>query len=82
MTPIRRVVGSVVAPIWPPTGGGSAMGSEEDRQKFNQQVKKEHRRKLTDFLPFYKKPRKKDPDVAQKLRERFSMLAARKDDGR
>jgi len=22
------VVGSVVAPIWPPTGGGSAMGSE------------------------------------------------------
>src|ERR1700691_5379781 len=22
------VVGSVVAPVWPPTGGGSAMGSE------------------------------------------------------
>src|SRR2546430_1643203 len=27
------VVGSVVAPVWPPTGGGSAMGSEEDRRK-------------------------------------------------
>src|SRR5882672_2952200 len=23
------VVGSVVAPVWPPTGGGSAMGSDE-----------------------------------------------------
>lgn len=34
------VVGSVVAPVWPPTGGGSAMGSDEDRQRFVQQVKK------------------------------------------
>jgi sugar phosphate isomerase/epimerase len=34
------VVGSVVAPIWPPTGGGPAMGSSEDRQKFVQQVRK------------------------------------------
>ena len=25
------MVGSVVAPVWPPTGGGSAMGSAEDR---------------------------------------------------
>src|SRR5215468_3582160 len=25
------VVGSLVAPVWPPTGGGSAMGSEEER---------------------------------------------------
>src|SRR5690349_24724006 len=25
------VVGSVVAPVWPPTGGGSAMGSEDER---------------------------------------------------
>src|ERR1700743_3819086 len=31
------VVGSVVAPVWPPTGGGSAMGSAEDRQKFVEQ---------------------------------------------
>jgi sugar phosphate isomerase/epimerase len=40
---IRRrnlVVGSLVAPVWPPTGGGSAMGSEEDRKKFLTQVKK------------------------------------------
>ena len=34
------VVGSVVAPVWPPTGGGSAMGGEEDRKKFVQQVRK------------------------------------------
>src|SRR5215469_8879464 len=34
------VVGSVVAPVWPPTGGGSAMGSEADRRQFVQQVKK------------------------------------------
>ena len=33
-------VGSVVAPVWPPTGGGSAMGSEADRKKFVEQVKK------------------------------------------
>jgi sugar phosphate isomerase/epimerase len=34
------VVGSVVAPVWPPTGGGSAMGSEEDRRNFLTQVRK------------------------------------------
>jgi hypothetical protein len=34
------VVGSVVAPVWPPTGGGSAMGSDEDRQRFLDQVRK------------------------------------------
>jgi sugar phosphate isomerase/epimerase len=34
------VVGSVVAPVWPPTGGGSAMGSESDRANFLTQVKK------------------------------------------
>jgi sugar phosphate isomerase/epimerase len=34
------VIGSVVAPIWPPTGGGSAMGSAEDRAKFVGQVRK------------------------------------------
>ena len=33
-------VGSVVAPVWPPTGGGSAMGSEEERAKFVGQVRK------------------------------------------
>jgi sugar phosphate isomerase/epimerase len=36
----RLVVGSVVAPVWPPTGGGSAMGSDEDRANFLKQVKK------------------------------------------
>ena len=34
------VVGSVVAPVWPPTGGGSAMGSEEERKRFVGQVRK------------------------------------------
>src|SRR6202012_4200803 len=34
------VVGSLVAPVWPPTGGGSAMGSEEERKNFLTQVKK------------------------------------------
>src|SRR5437899_232675 len=33
-------IGSVVAPVWPPTGGGSAMGSDEDRAKFVEQVRK------------------------------------------
>src|SRR5437868_8479945 len=34
------VIGSVVAPVWPPTGGGSAMGDESERAKFVEQVKK------------------------------------------
>ena len=34
------VIGSVVAPVWPPTGGGSAMGSEADRKNFVTQVQK------------------------------------------
>jgi sugar phosphate isomerase/epimerase len=34
------VVGSVVAPIWGPTGGGSAMGDETERQCFVGQVRK------------------------------------------
>src|SRR2546428_2835578 len=34
------VVGSVVAPVWPPTGGGSAMGGAEESKQFLQQVRK------------------------------------------
>jgi len=34
------VIGSLVAPVWPPTGGGSAMGTDEDRDKFLMQVRK------------------------------------------
>jgi len=34
------VVGSVVAPVWPPTGGGSAMDEGEGRTKFLEQVRK------------------------------------------
>ena len=33
-------VGSLVAPVWPPTGGGSAMGTDEDRRNFLTQVRK------------------------------------------
>ena len=34
------VVGSVVAPVWPPTGGGSAMGGADERRAFVTQVRK------------------------------------------
>jgi len=34
------VVGSLVAPVWPPTGGGSAMGGNGDRGAFLTQVRK------------------------------------------
>jgi hypothetical protein len=37
------LVGSVVAPVWPPTGGGSAMGSPEERHRFIDQVTKASR---------------------------------------
>ncbi len=33
-------VGSLVAPVWPPTGGGSAMGSDAERSAFLTQVRK------------------------------------------
>ncbi|MBO0911123.1 MAG: TIM barrel protein [Acidobacteria bacterium] len=34
------VAGSLVAPVWEPTGGGSAMGDEQARKRFLTQVKK------------------------------------------
>jgi sugar phosphate isomerase/epimerase len=45
------VVGSVVAPVWPPTGGGSAMGTPDERRQFVRQVLKACHiaRKLRDF---------------------------------
>ena len=45
------VAGSLVAPIWPPVGGGSAMGSGEERKRFLEQVRKACAigRKLRDF---------------------------------
>ena len=45
------VIGSVVAPVWPPTGGGSAGGDAGERQKFLAQVRKGCRiaRKLRDL---------------------------------
>ena len=43
--------GSLVAPVWPPTGGGSAMGSDAERGRFLEQVRKACRigRKLRDL---------------------------------
>jgi sugar phosphate isomerase/epimerase len=43
--------GSLVAPVWPPTGGGSAMGGDAERGAFLTQVKKACRigRKLRDL---------------------------------
>jgi sugar phosphate isomerase/epimerase len=34
------VIGTVVAPVWPPTGGGSSMGSDSERRAFLTQVQK------------------------------------------
>src|SRR5882672_1124415 len=36
----QLVVGSLVAPVWPPTGGGSAMGNAGERKQFVTQVRK------------------------------------------
>src|SRR3954447_5517508 len=43
--------GSLVAPVWPPTGGGSAMGTETERAALLRQVEKACRigRKLRDL---------------------------------
>ena len=40
LTSRKLRAGSLVAPVWPPTGGGSAMGNEEERGRFLTQVKK------------------------------------------
>lgn len=44
-------VGSLVAPVWGPTGGGSAMGDDDERQRFLAQVTKACRiaRKFNDL---------------------------------
>jgi hypothetical protein len=34
------VIGSLVAPVWPPVGGGSAMGTDAERDRFLSQVEK------------------------------------------
>jgi sugar phosphate isomerase/epimerase len=36
----QLAVGSLVAPVWPPTGGGSAMGDASERRQFVTQVRK------------------------------------------
>jgi sugar phosphate isomerase/epimerase len=40
VTKRNLAIGSVVAPVWPPTGGGSAMGDESERARFIAQVRK------------------------------------------
>ena len=51
VTQRRLTIGTLVAPVWPPTGGGSAMGSREDRNLFLKQVEKSCRigAKLTEL---------------------------------
>ena len=41
----------------------------------NVNVKKDKQKKLTDFLPFYKKQIKEDPDVSTKVRDIFGKVA-------
>lgn len=43
---------------------------------WNQNVKKDHRRKLTDFLPFYRRPKttEEDPEIGSKLKSAFSRM--------
>jgi len=47
----RLLIGSLVAPVWPPTGGGSAMGNDTERKRFLDQVRKACRigKKLRDL---------------------------------
>lgn len=40
LTAHKLVAGSLVAPVWPPVGGGSAMGSNQERASFLTQVRK------------------------------------------
>jgi sugar phosphate isomerase/epimerase len=47
ITAKELVVGSLVAPVWPNTDGGSAMGSEDERSRFLTQVRKACRIGLT-----------------------------------
>ena len=46
---------------------------------WNTNAKKENTRKLTDFLPWYRKAVKKDPLVNQTVRSMFGKLTKRKD---
>ena len=43
--------------------------------------KRDSAKKLTDFLPFYKKRATVDDDVSDKIKERFSMLTGKNDGG-
>src|SRR5688572_1647176 len=36
----KLAVGTLVAPVWPPTGGGSAMGDASERKQFVESVAK------------------------------------------
>lgn len=46
--------------------------------QFNANVKGDKRRKLTDFMPFFRKRATVDEDVSDKLKERFSLLMDKK----
>jgi sugar phosphate isomerase/epimerase len=48
---LNLVIGSLVAPVWGATGGGSAMGSDDERKRFLKQLRKACRigKKLRDL---------------------------------
>ena len=46
---------------------------------WNSNAKKENTRKLTDFLPWYRKPVKKDPNIGLSVRSMFGKFVKRKD---
>ena len=46
---------------------------------WNTNVKKENARKITEFLPFHRKPIKQDPDVDKSIRNVFQKLISRKE---
>jgi sugar phosphate isomerase/epimerase len=78
------VAGTVIAPVWPPTGGGSAMGKPDERERFIEQVRKASRigRKLKEIgIRPYGVVRvdsatdpetwTNDPDASKKIAETF-----------
>ena len=46
---------------------------------YNTNVKKENAKKITDFLPFYRKKPTKDPDINTSVRNLFGKFTNRKE---
>jgi len=46
---------------------------------WNTNTKKGNHKKVTDFLPFYRKPVREDPNVESKIRSIFGKIAGKKE---